>query len=471
MDHEAELRRTATKINLAETFAFIDKLKQGITGFIRSPYPTINGLQISFRKADRLFDFETGPLMQGTHPAHYQKEKYGFLKPFTIEANGQVYNIAKGVGSAISKMADGLSTKGQLNEVEFLKNSEPAYYRAMLIQTKYMKRITEFIIGQHFSIGDSLRIAGYNEICVEELQLAFFDHYEDKTNYVFIDSLVPLTMQLFKEQLTSLLTSYALISGSLMQDEILFIKSTESDFSNLSEFYFERTIDSIDSWVELLSPRNYRDLYNLPTTPYLDPPVFSKLVYLCHSNKKYLRAAKIITESKNLPPHIEVAAVFVALETVKELIIDKHREKVKPFKDPAFASSIIKEFIDRVNLIDDEKFLNKKRVVSKLAQLNAIGNNESFTMAFELLGIDLNKEEKEFIKKRNHFLHGSIPFEDEEGEKTTMELHKIALYMHMLTGALMLKFAGYSGPIFNFWTYWAFERGEKIDSKLLFKEI
>ncbi len=54
---EIELRRTAIKVNLFETFSFIEKQKIVDKATIISNIPTINGLEMEYAKAKRVLYF------------------------------------------------------------------------------------------------------------------------------------------------------------------------------------------------------------------------------------------------------------------------------------------------------------------------------------------------------------------------------------------------------------------------------
>jgi hypothetical protein len=69
------------------------------------------------------------------------------------------------------------------------------------------------------------------------------------------------------------------------------------------------------------------------------------------------------------------------------------------------------------------------------------------------MGINLSSDDQDCINNRNKFLHGNIPFDHETKENRRKELSKINLTAHLLTCALLLKYAGYKGPIKNYLKY------------------
>lgn len=154
------------------------------------------------------------------------------------------------------------------------------------------------------------------------------------------------------------------------------------------------------------------------------------------------------------PVEIEAASIFVALETIKQIIIEENIEKISPFANESFATTTINNFKNIILTAPDEEFNDKNSVLRKLDNLRVVGNNDSFKLAFKLVGFNLTKEDEKCISMRNRFLHGNIPFENEPEQQKKKELLNITLAAHLLTCSLILKYAGYKGVVKNFLKYW-----------------
>lgn len=142
------------------------------------------------------------------------------------------------------------------------------------------------------------------------------------------------------------------------------------------------------------------------------------------------------------------------METVKKIIIDENIEKIIPFINPSFAADTILKLKKIISAIPDNEFNDKASVLRKIDNLNTVGNNDSFKLAFKLVGFNLTKEDEKCILMRNRFLHGNIPFENEPEQTKKKELLNLTLNAHLLTCSLILKYAGYSGVVKNFLKYW-----------------
>jgi len=470
-----ELALTATVINLTETFVFLRKFSKEQIGIIKSPYPTINGLEIKFLKRNRCFQFSTGSLLACEAPVRFQHIGYGFLKPFEIYTKEGIYLVKYGIGKLTNNIGKDFSNNGELWELESKLEPELGYFRAVLPIKKFAKVPLDIILGQHFkvleSLQESLRVAGLITIKLEPYVVNLFDYYFENKRCIFIDCKELIGYSTFEKIIEAIIYSFGFLSGSLTRDELTILKFKNSDFTTIEGFQFRKVEDSIISSLEILNPKEHKQYEKLGNTEYLSEIVFSKIVLLCFSEQRFLRALRIITQARNLPVEIQAASIFVALETIKEIIIEANQEKTASFKNEKFAVKLIEEIKGKIEAIPELEFNNKSRVLRKVSELNAIGNNEGFYAAFELLGISLNKEEKYCISMRNRFLHGNVPFANEPEQKRKKALQEISINAHFLTCALILKYVNYNGAIKDFAKYLDLINNENKLDRPLFKRI
>lgn len=454
MERYEELKLTAEKVNLEETFAFLKSMTDLKKGVIKSEIPTINGLEIEFKKGDRCIDFSTGPILNCEEPVKYQNSSYGFLKPFEIIESEKKYLIKNGAGSASIKMGQGFSSEGHLWELESNFSDSRGFFRAIFPIDGFTKTPVNYFLGQHFAVSSSLRAAGFVKVQINEYEIGFYDYDLDKQKHIFIECKNLIDYAVFEKLLEAVIYSFALISGSLVRNELTILKFSENDFTKLSGFQFRKVEDSIISTVEIINPRIHKEYKKLAKTIYFPLDIFSKLTELCYNKKPLLRAVRIITQARGQPVEIEAASIFVALETVKQIIIEENIKKTSPFINSTFAKETIASLKEHVSLIPETKFNDKASVLRKLENLNMVGNNDSFKLAFELVGFKLTKDDQKCISMRNRFLHGNIPFENEPEQQKKKELLNITLNAHLLTCSLILKYAGYNGAVMNFLKYW-----------------
>ena len=275
----------------------------------------------------------------------------------------------------------------------------------------------------------------------------------EKQRYLFIDCKTETDFAKFEKLVEAVIYSFGFISGSLVRDEVTILKFSDDSFDGITGFQFRRVEDTINSSLELVNPYEHKTWANLDKRLPFPEAVFSNLIQLCIDDQSLLRALRIITQARQLPNELQIASFYVALETIKGIVIGKNIEKTRSFKDADYANEVVAKLRQIIEELPANEFLHKGRVLGKIAQLNDIGNNEGFIAAFELVGLTLTKADKEYINKRNRFLHGRFDFENEPEDKRNQGLQKIALNVHLLTCSLLLKHVGFSGPVKNFLKY------------------
>jgi hypothetical protein len=469
MNRYEELKLTAVKVNLNETFGFLQSLTELKKGTIKSEIPTINGLEIEFQKGERCIKFSTGPILSCEAPVQYQHSNYGINKPFEIFESENKYSIKNGAGSSSVNWGQGFSIKGELWELESNFTEGAGFFRAVFPIDGFTKIPVHYFLGEHFIVGTALRAAGYINVNINEYQIGFYDYDFEKQRYIFIECKNSIDYSVFEKLLETIIYSFAFISGSLIRSELTILKFGNPDFSNLLGFQFRKVEDSIISSLEIINPREHKEYENLSNTIYYPLDLFSKLTKQCYNNKPLLRAIRIITQAREQPVEIEAASIFVALETVKQIIIDENIEKISPFVNSSLAATTISDLKAIISLIPDHEFNDKGSVLRKLDNLNMVGNNDSFKLAFKLVGFNLTNEDEKCISMRNRFLHGNIPFENEPEQRKMKELLNITLNAHLLTCSLILKYTGYRGVIKNFLKYWDLVNKVQNDAPLFRK--
>jgi hypothetical protein len=237
----------------------------------------------------------------------------------------------------------------------------------------------------------------------------------------------------------------------LIRNEFIIIEYADLKNDIVSGFHFRKIEESING-ISSINPKLYKDINKTTKTPnYLSADFFSNMVSKSLTELRLFRSIKIITESSKYPLEIRASTYSVALETLKNIIIEENEEKINPFKSKSVASKTIQKFKCTVNELKDSEFNNKQAVLNKLEQLNQIGNRDSFLLAFKILGIPLSDDDINCINMRNDFLHGRIPYENEtqEKEEKDYQLQHIVYKLHLLITSLIFKYCGYSGHMLN----------------------
>jgi hypothetical protein len=447
MNHLEEAKRTAKKLDLRITFSFLEKLGRKRAFRIISQFPTINGIKCEIWKDTRCFKFNCDPLNSGVSPVLYQQDNYGFQDLFNLQSNDELIEIKKGVGSISLKLANRFSSTGEFWEVESNFKEEPTYHRAVILMDKFHKAPVEFIKSGSFETGNSLRVAGFVGLNLNGYSVGIFDYDQEKNNFLFIDCCDKIPPADFQNVIQNITYPYALISGCLVRDEIFILQSSDANFLNITGYQFSKLEDS-KRGPGILDPKLMKEFYQSSTTQFFPIENFQKLVETSLVDPRFFRAIKIITESFGYPLEVRAASYSVALETLKNIVVENNQERINPFKSKSDARNLINTLRKEVEKASDSIFNNKEAVFSRIEQLNQVTNSDAFLLAFKIMEIELTDEDKECINMRNDFLHGRIPFENEKGFNE-YELHRIVFKLHFLVNALIIKMTGFNGLILN----------------------
>lgn len=447
MNHLEEAKRTAKKLELRNTFSFLEKLGRKRAFRIISQFPTINEIKCEIWKGTRCFKFNCDPLNSSVSPALYQQDNYGFQDSFNLQSNDELMEIKKGVGSISLKLANRFSSTGEFWEVESNFKDEVNYHRAVITLDKFHKLPVEFINSGSFETSDSLRVAGFIDLNLSENSIGVFDYNREKDNFLFIDCYNKISPSDFQKIIDAIAYPYALISGCLVRDEVFILQSSDSGFLNITGYQFSKLDDS-KRGPEALNPKLLKEFMQAKTTPFFPIENFQNLVQTSLVDPRFFRAIKIITESFDYPLEVRAASYSVALETLKNIVVENNQERINPFKNKSDARNLINTLRKEVDKASESIFNNKETVFSRIEQLNQVTNSDAFLLTFKIMEIELTDEDKECINMRNEFLHGRIPFENEKGFNE-YELHRIVFKLHFLVNALIIKMTGFNGFILN----------------------
>lgn len=450
MEKYENIKEEPIEVNLTAIIDFLSEFKKNKKGKIFSKYETINSLDIEFCNTENCIEYKTSSLKKIDQKIEYIG--FGMLDAFEILIDDRRFQLPKGAKSARFKLSE-FKMNGKIKEIEYNLSDGKGYYRALLSIDGFTKIPSNYFWTKSFKIKQNIRAAGYLEISIGNYSLGLFDYRIDNQNFLILECHNELSRVEFEKLLESTLYSFALISGCLVKDAQYILKFQNPDFSKVEGFSFKKNNESVITNKELYNYMEYKAYCGTDGLFFFPKKIFSNLAQLCRNDDILLRAVRIICQSRNLSVEIEAASIFVALETVKGIVIKENSEKIAPFKDPKFADQILREFKLKIDSLEDSNFNSKKSIINKLDSLNQVGNNESFKLAFELVGFKLSKNDLKCISMRNRFLHGNMPYDDKNEEIRMKELTKISLSAHFLTCCLILKYSGFDGVVKNFLKY------------------
>ena len=444
-----KIKLEGAEINLVHTNDFLTNLFSKKEFIIKSKYPTINTIKCSLEKGKRCFKYSAGEILLEGPPVKYQHKSYGYQDPFELINDEFHFTAYNGAGLINLKIGKGFTSTGEIRELKSKSfNNSAGIHRAIIPKPKFHKLPIRYIKSEGFNVGSSIRVAGYFNIVINNKQIGIFDYKVNEVESLVIESYDKIQSNDFENYISAITYCFGLVSGHLFRDEIIILKYDDSRFEKINSFNFKKLENSI-SGIPALDPQLYWELSESnKVRPYLEKEVFQNLVNKSLKDLRLFRAIRIMSESCQYPIEIKASTYSVALETVKNIIIEENEEKINPFKIKKKASNTIKELKKIVDAIPESEFNSKKMVLNKLEQINQVGNRDSFLLSFKLLNINLSEDDERCINMRNDFLHGRIPFDIENYPKA-YELHHIVYKLHLLVCSLILKYSGFSGLLLN----------------------
>jgi hypothetical protein len=327
-------------------------------------------------------------------------------------------------------------------------------------------------------------------------EIYYFIIYKLGEEYYFvIDSIQLSTLKQFQKKCFNALLALGFIKGNLIHDEcfILSYDAVEMDTPKNILFHsmrasvvtnqptFTANPYSVNHDIDLPRDENgaitkeandklYEDIYNFSID------VFSKLATLFYDNEKLQRATLIFIQSHISSLEIKIPNYYVAIEAITGHIISNvttENKSLSPIKDNEVANTLIGAITNIVKKTKEDKNLNDEEfnleiLEKNINKLNAPPNADKLSETFTLLGYTLTKEQKDILKDRNRFLHGSFLKTVGDDEEFRKALHT-ALRLQFMITVLIYKLAGFTGKIINYAELWSHITAKKLNEERLVK--
>ena len=267
-------------------------------------------------------------------------------------------------------------------------------------------------------------------------QVHVFSIRSGQDNFLVIESQFPCTYNDMNRYMYAISLSFGLVTTVAPFDYAIVVASKTPDFDGeimggivklrstiKSQYHFFTT--DLDSLYRSLKGkagyafRPYCDKDGNLLKDRLDPMTeqeFSVIVSMLHKSKDLARAALMLLVASD---DIEYLGPLysVVLETVTLVITEEKKELFSDYTDAKGKKRDI---------------YNSEKLKDPFERIQQIG--------YELSGI-----EKQIIKSRNKYLHGTLP----EGGENIDELLYNCMELRKLCGILLLRYSGYKGPILN----------------------
>ncbi|HCN37781.1 MAG TPA: hypothetical protein DIS94_08730 [Bacteroidetes bacterium] len=468
-----EIAKNVKELNLVETFQFIERLESQNNFISESKHAPINKLNFSIKKGNRCFEFTSEGITTVKDMLKLQSKGYGFHEPF--ELKGDFGNIvADAAEEATISFGAEAECSGEIWKLESTSFQNSKTFHRAVIPNEYNPTYTHYTVLQstRFKVGNSVRMAGLCEVKVDGTPFQLYDYKKDnQDHYLMVESLVPIKPDEFERKMACIIYPLGFLTGTLERNEIYIIQSNNIDFKKITGFQYRRIEESVLTSMKVIDPDLFYQLTKKTNVEcWISLNIFSNLCSKVFKDHRLLRAVKIIAESNKYPLEVRASTYSVALETLKNIVLEENEDKISPIKNKPTAKKLRKKLTDVVDSFENAEFNNKKAVLNRIEQINQVTNSDGFELSFSLLGIKLSELDKECIKLRNDFLHGRIPFQDEK-TKDPKQLQFFAYKLHFLVSALILKYCGFSGVLKNNAKVYDLFHGKKDVQETVFRTI
>lgn len=448
--------------NLSHTREFINELRSGIKFRVESPFPNIDGIDMTIQFEGNDLSFKSHDFKSARNTVQYQHAWYGYARTFYLRNDKFIVSVPNGVTSTVGFPA---VNSGKISEIEMHEDKGLYYFRSCFFIKKL--EANHYLDSQPYQTERVKCASGLIELKIQRKSFFIYHDAEKDFPCLIIECQELISLEEFNLYSELIKYIYGFISGNLIGNEQLIFRFLKGDFLKIESFSFLNLGKGKESF-GLTRRTALRNEFG--STNYLIPTtVFSELIEESLRHEGYYRAIKIIVDSYE-NSLINLASTFsVALETLKNIICENNESEIKPIKSKAVSRSLIKGIKALVEEIPISEFNNKGALLKNIDNnLNRTPNKESLELAFILSGITLNEKDKECIKMRNDFLHGRVPIED---DKNSQKMLKYYVYkLHFLISALILKQTSFSGKILNH-AHQGQKEGAVQHSEPLFRDI
>nr|WP_321357016.1 hypothetical protein [uncultured Draconibacterium sp.] len=267
-----------------------------------------------------------------------------------------------------------------------------------------------------------------------------------------------IDFKLFQKTSKAIIKGLALLSGNWYRDRYFIFASDSPSFNIIDSIHYEFLHKSIVTDLGIIKPfefKLYQEKVNnkksLLTDNLFPAHIFSKIIEKLLSNETYNRTIEMIIEcSNNESVIIRSSMYYVSLEAIVGLIYHENKSKLKPIKDTKDLNELLEKIAKEVSEYE-KKFTPKELEVinKKIKHLNTPFNVDKPLKIFEFYKINLPDKYITLLKDRNTFLHGSVPYLEDDFKNNLLEINLDSFRVRLLATILILKYVNYSGHIRN----------------------
>ncbi len=162
------------------------------------------------------------------------------------------------------------------------------------------------------------------------------------------------------------------------------------------------------------------------------------------------------------------------MEAITAVMIEEKDLKIpRPIPDTYMPKSLIKEFMDKVEVLFPKKDPTTKDIYSilqaRISNLNKPTNADKLRKPFEFFGYVLKDYEKEVINHRDVFQHGGLPGDPGSPDAVFQDVYYSCMVLQRLIVIQVLKYIGFSGYIINYPQLYKHITAKDLSEDLLYK--
>lgn len=312
---------------------------------------------------------------------------------------------------------------------------------------------------------------GLIELKDKDVLLHVYPCSDGEKKYLVVESLTAITSKQMAEYVYSVALTLGFITGTIHLGRCYEFSSTEPEFDVNVAMTYHTMRPSSDAGMKIFTTNMYyvREMLKSAKvqlqdkTPlydakgefqehlqdWLQPDQMQRLFALIHSDAKVARAVVTIIESASFPLEYQASVRAVVIETLahsipgpKPIPEDELWDQMKTDLEAVVAKYTNNDQGQQQICGESLRILQKK-----INSMNNPTNADSLAKPLEDAGYTLSQSDKDALKARNTFLHGSLV----KGtvEKQTNEVFYLSLMLHKLACIIILKRAGFNGYILN----------------------
>jgi len=379
----------------------------------------------------------------------------------------------------ISNVSIALDGKTLYSDELFLKQFPlPLIYTTRKVYTHAINKSDKYFIRMIFKIDKAFRLdmyitdckpsrienMGYTSNLIQVNAGKKFDSYVfqyNNVNFLALECRDLLDIAEFRKYTHAIMISLGFISGTFVNTTRCIFYSREQDFSKIENVdfiiqnssvksQFPPIAKNVNGYEDFLEEDMRKSFLNFKKNNkfLMTNAEFAELCKLSFHNVEVLGSIFMILESSACSLDTMGAMLCVTLESLSSFILKNTKDNILPIKNKNNWNKLKSQLLKQL----DEDFLKTENglevIAKKLENLNSPTNADKLTKPFELLGINLSKEDTNILQKRNHFLHGvfaKIEEIDIQNNPPLAILIKTCLRLNLLSSVLILKLCDYIG--------------------------